>query len=137
LRSGGLLSFPRTGRALRASVILSREKRSRHYGRTSPVAPAQRPTGPGVVLRPLACARKLPDCRQSGSYHGNRLVVVRCYVPITKQFTWWGDAVEQPNWRQQSDSNPQPLPQAFMWLRRRWLARRCKRIGTKGKPYTS
>jgi hypothetical protein len=47
LRSGGLLSFPRTGRALRASVILSREKRSRHYGRTSPVAPAQRPAGPG------------------------------------------------------------------------------------------
>src|SRR5947209_2428757 len=36
LRSGGLLSFPRTGCALRASVILSREKRSWHYGRTSP-----------------------------------------------------------------------------------------------------
>jgi len=34
LRSGGLLSFPRTGCALRASVILSREKRSRHHGRT-------------------------------------------------------------------------------------------------------
>jgi hypothetical protein len=65
LRSGGLLSFPRTGCALRASVILSREKRSRLYGRTSPVAPAQRPAGPGValVLRPLAWARKLPDCR--------------------------------------------------------------------------
>ncbi len=46
LRSGGLLSFPRTGCALRASVILSREKRSRHYGRTSPVAPAQRPAAP-------------------------------------------------------------------------------------------
>jgi len=38
LRSGGLLSFPRTGCALRAPVILSREKRSRHYGRTSPTA---------------------------------------------------------------------------------------------------
>jgi hypothetical protein len=44
LQSGGLLSFPRTGCALRAPVILSRGQRSRHYGRTSP-APAQRPRG--------------------------------------------------------------------------------------------
>src|ERR1700674_37068 len=46
--------------ALRLSY--HREKRSRHYGRTGPVAPAQQPARPGValVLRPLAWARKLP-----------------------------------------------------------------------------
>jgi hypothetical protein len=69
LRSGGLLSFPRTGRALRASVILSRK---REVG--TKVAPVlsrqpQRPAGPGgaLVLRPLAWARKLPNCLNAKS----------------------------------------------------------------------
>jgi len=36
LQSGGLLSFPRTGCALCAAVILSRGQRSRHYRYTRP-----------------------------------------------------------------------------------------------------
>jgi hypothetical protein len=53
LQSGGLLSFPRTGCALRAPVSLSRGRRSRHYGRTSATAQGS------SSLR----ARELPDGR--------------------------------------------------------------------------
>ncbi len=43
LRSGGLLSFPRTGCALCAAVMLSRALKSQHHRHTSPHQPT-RPT---------------------------------------------------------------------------------------------
>jgi hypothetical protein len=48
LRSGGLLSFPRTGCALCAAVVLSRALKSRHHGQHQPPdeTPAQRPACP-------------------------------------------------------------------------------------------
>jgi hypothetical protein len=76
LQSGGLLSFPRTGCALRAPVILSRGQRSRHYGRTNPTTPRSR------SLR----ARKLPDCRQFGNWPAAQKPAFRhpcnCLIPL-------------------------------------------------------
>src|SRR6267143_7084371 len=53
LRSGGLLSFPRTGCALCALAMLSREQKSRHHGHTGTHQPPHQPNVQQVLgLRP-------------------------------------------------------------------------------------
>jgi hypothetical protein len=60
LRSGGLLSFPRTGCALYAAVMLSRGQKSRHYDHTRPSDSVKRhlPIEYAADLTPVVAAEE-------------------------------------------------------------------------------